>query len=105
MKSEISNVKLSEAVRKVLDHYELEDADFERLDPIVDWESMAKSIENPTKTAVCHTLNAKGEVVMRRFEPSLGKPEEPAIVYVEVHVNNAEEELKQKPLVFIEWWD
>lgn len=86
-------------------HYELEESDFERLDPIVDWESLAKSIETPTKVAICHTLDAKGKVVMRKFEPSLGKPEEPAISYVEVHVNNAEAELRKKSLRFVKWWD
>lgn len=88
-------MEITEHVRKVLDHYGLKESDFERLDPSVDWESLARNIKNPTKIAVCHTLDAKCEVVMRRFEPSLGKPEEPAISYVEVHVNNMEEELKK----------
>lgn len=84
-------------VKKVLDHFGLDENDYERLSSCVDWESLAKSIENPTKVAVCNVLDGNGEIVM-----SNGKPTR---VFEEVQVENAQEELKKKSLLFVEWWD
>jgi len=89
--------QLSEAVRKVLDHFDLDESDYERLDPNVDWESLARNIENPTRNAVCNILDKKGEIVI-----SQGKP---AKVLIEVTIENYEEELGKKSLRFVEWWD
>ena len=88
---------ITEAARKVLDHFGLDENDYQKLDPLVDWEALARYIENPTKIAVCHILDVDGKIVMRNSEPIR--------VHEEVAVENAEEELKKNSLVFVEWWD
>jgi len=87
---------ISESARKVLDHYGLKEDDFEKLDKYVDWEALAKSIENPTRIAVCHVLDIDGKIIVSQGEPIR--------VHREVTVANAKEELKKKSLVFVEWW-
>lgn len=89
--------KVSDDIRKVLDHFGLSQSDFEELDQYVDWEAVAGFIERPIKIAVCHILDGKGEIVM-----SLG---EPVKVYREVLVVTAEEYLNKQSMIFVEWWD
>ena len=81
----------------VLDHYGLDEGDFEKLDKLVDWEALAKYIRNPTKIAVCEIIDIDGKIVVSQGEP--------VRIHMEVPVANAEEELKKKGLVFVEWWD
>ncbi len=81
--------------KQILDHFGLDDKDAAAMDPYVDWESLGKSIEEPTRVAVCHILDGEGEIVM-----SEGRP---ATVHVEVPTEY-EEELKKRSLRFIGWF-
>ena len=70
-------------------------ANYERFDPVVDWEAVDENIRKPKKLAVCHVITPKG-VVMRD-----GKPLE---VFEEVAVGNHIKELKNRSKKFIRWW-
>ena len=95
-KAALSEV-LSHDVQLVLDHFGLEEKDFEKLDPYVNWVALARSIENPTKTAVCNILDAGGKIVV-----SNGRP---VRVHVEVPVKDTLKILAQKSLRWLKWWD
>lgn len=88
---------ISEAARKVLDHFGLSDSDLPELERSVDIDALAKQIENPTKIAVCNILDGDGKIV----ENSEG----PVRVYEEVAVKNALKELAKKSLRWLKWWD
>lgn len=88
--------QIPDSAREVLDHFGLDENDYEKLDPCVDWESVARSLENPTKVAACHILDKNGDVVVF--------PTGPVLVYEETPVENAQEELEKKSLRFVEWW-
>lgn len=83
--------------KEVLDHFGLEESDFEKLDKYVDFEALAKYIRNPTRIAVCHIIDVDGKIVVNQGEPIR--------VHEEVTVANPQEELKKKELVFVEWWE
>lgn len=76
--------------KKQQNHYGIE------TDLKVDWEALGKSIERPSRTAVCHILDGDGKIVI-----SQGRP---ARVHVEVPVSNVKEELKKRSLRFIGWY-
>lgn len=88
---------LSQNALLVLDYFGLEERDFERLDKIVDWGALARSIKNPTKLAVCNIIDGKGDVVVN-------SKKRPVKVHVEVPVAGHEEELKKQSLRFVKWW-
>jgi len=87
---------ISESTRKVLDHFGLDESDVEKLDPFVDFKALAKSIEDPTKVAVCHILDGDGKIVV-----NYGKP---VRVHVEVPIKNALKELAKMSLRWIKWF-
>ena len=76
--------------KQILEHFGLD----ENVGRYVDFEALARSLETPTKVAVCHILGKDGKIVI-----SNGKAVK---VYREVQVGS-EQELKG--LVFVEWWD
>lgn len=87
---------ISGSAQFVLDHYGLEEGDFEQLDKYVDWDALYKYIRDPTKIAVCNILDVDGKIVVSQGGPIR--------VHKEVAVANFKEELKKKSLVFVEWW-
>ncbi len=90
-------IMVSENQQLVLDHFGLEEQNFERLEPLVDFEALARSIREPTKVAVCNVLDGDGKVVTNG--------EGPVIVHIEVPVENYEEELNKKSMRFLKWYD
>ena len=76
--------------QQILEHFGLD----ENEGRYVDFDALARSLETPTKVAVCHILGKDGKIVI-----SNGKAVK---VYREVQVGS-EQELKG--LVFVEWWD
>lgn len=83
--------------QKVMEYFGVDERDVEALGSSVDWGSLAKSIENPTKLAVCEILDKKGQVVMDEGRP--------ATILWDVPAENPEVELKKKGFRFLEWWD
>lgn len=81
--------------KQILDHFGLDDKDAEELDPYVDWEALGRSIEEPTKMAVCNIIDKRGKIVICE-----GKP---ARVHVEVNIKNYQEKLNKQSLRFVEW--
>lgn len=75
-------------VCEVLDYLGLKrnQANYERLDPGIDWGEVDRNIRIPVKVAVCHILDENGKVVMRH-----GKP---------LRV----EQLRKRSKEFIEWF-
>lgn len=84
--------------QKVLDHFGLKETDIEALDPYVDWKALEKSIDNPTKSAVCNILDAKGNIVMSERKPA-------KVIFDVPVANTFKEELEKRSLKFVEWWD
>ena len=82
--------------QEILDHFGLAETDVKELGKDPDFEVLAKSIENPTKVAVCDILDGDGEIVI-----SQGKP---ARVHHEVPVKGYKEKLKKRSLRFIGWF-
>ena len=78
--------------QQILEHFGLDEND--DVGRYVDFDALARSLETPTKVAVCHILGKDGKIVI-----SNGKAVK---VYREVQVGS-EQELKG--LVFVEWWD
>lgn len=89
--------QLTEDEQLVLDHFGLEEKDFEKLERYVNFEALAKFIRDPTKVAVCNIIDMEGKIVTNR--------EGPVRVHIEVPVENARKELAKKSMRFLKWWD
>ena len=88
-------------VRRVLEWLGREPTsdNFKLLDPIMDWATTAKSINCPTRTALCHIIDGCGRVVTDR-----GKP---VVVARDVETSTeaeAAEILSRSSHVFVRWW-
>ena len=83
---------LSNNALYVLDHFGLSERNLPELERSVDIDALARSIRNPTKTAVCNVLDRHGKVVI-----SKGKP-------VEVGITVENEKQIPKSMRFIKWF-
>ncbi len=81
---------ISNNAQEVLAYFGLKSRDYPKLK--VDFDEMARQIRNPTKTAVCNIIDARGAVVF-----SDGKP-------VKIGVEVESEKQIPKSLRFIEWF-
>lgn len=87
---------LTQNQQLVLDHFGLEEEDFEKLERFVDFDALAGYIRDPTKVAVCNILNGERKIVVNG--------EGPVRVAVEVTVKDYLKILAKKSLRFLKWF-
>ena len=72
---------------------------FKKYDKVIDWERYTKNLDNPTKIALCHILDASGRIVCIDGIPAQVAQEIPACTESE-----AARILKKQSKVFVRWW-
>jgi len=89
------------AVWQVLEHVGEEPifGNFKKYDRLIDWEAFAHSINHPTRVALCHVLDNRGQKVVIEGTP--------VVVAREIEAcgeSEAEEILAKESKVFVKWW-
>ena len=88
-------------VRTVLEWLGMESnyGNFRQWDRFIDWTQLARNIDRPTRTAICHILDANGDIVQIQDRPvTVGRE------IVACSESEVSEILAKKSLVFVRWW-
>jgi len=72
---------------------------FKKYDRFIEWEAYVKNLDNPTRIALCHILDAEGRKVCINGVPVQVAQEIPACSESE-----AARILKKQSKVFVRWW-
>ena len=89
-------------VRRVLTAmgYEPTNGNFRLWDPLLDWSATAKLMDrSPTRTALCHVLGQRRQIVKCE-----GRPVVVAEEIVACSESEAVELLKKQSKLFVKWW-
>ena len=90
-----------QAVRQVLEYIGEEPSfeNFRKYDGIIDWEAFTENINHPTRVALCHVLDGRGQEVTVKGMPIVVAREIAACSESE-----AAEILAKESKVFVKWW-
>ena len=72
---------------------------FRQWDRFIDWTALARSIDHPGKTAICHVLDGNGEIVKIQ-----GRSVTVAREIVACSESEAAEILAKESKTFVKWW-
>jgi len=98
LKSELFRQK----VRRVMEYLGIENnqGNFRQWNGLLDWDAIDKSIEHPTKLALCHVLDGRGQKVACD-----GRLVVVAREIAACSESEASEILAKESKVFVKWWE